>query len=226
MRKRVLLAWSSGKDSAWSLHLLRARQDLEVAGLFTTVHDDTQRVAVHAVRDNLLVAQAESLGLPLKRIAIPHPCPNEAYAAAMDGMIAAAKSEGITHLAFGDLFLEDIRAYRERLFAASGLGLLFPLWGMPTRALAEEMTAAGLRAYLTCIDPVRVPRAWAGQLFDPAFVARVPEGIDPCGERGEFHTFAFDGPMFGAALDVRPGEITERGGFVYADLLAGGARGR
>ena len=123
------------------------------------------------------------------------------------------------------MFLEDIRAYRERLFAASGLELLFPLWGLPTRALAGEMTAAGLRAYLTCVDPARVPRAWAGRVFDASFVASVPEGIDACGERGEFHTFAFDGPMFSAPLDVRPGEITEREGFVYADLVAAGAQG-
>ena len=219
MPKRVLVAWSSGKDSAWSLHLLRKQPDIEIVGLFTTMSAGTQRVAVHAVREDLLDAQARALGLPLRKIALPRPCPNDVYAAAMRDLVLEVKRAGVTHLAFGDLFLEDIRAYREQLFEGSGLGLLFPVWGLPTRLLAEEMTAAGLRAYLTCIDPGRVPKAWAGRQFDPAFVAGVPEGIDPCGERGEFHTFVFDGPMFDCPLRVRYGEITEHGGFVHADLL-------
>ncbi len=219
MRKRVLVAWSSGKDSAWSLHLLQAQPDIEVAGLFTTMNVDTHRVAVHSVREELLCAQARALGLPLRRIDLPHPCPNHAYSAAMGAFAATAVAEGITHLAFGDLFLEDIRSYRERLFEGSGLGLLFPVWGLPTRKLAQEMTASGLRAYITCIDPVRVPRDWAGRKFDPEFVAGIPDGIDPCGERGEFHTFVFAGPIFKNPLGVRCGEVTDRDGFVYADVL-------
>lgn len=218
--KRVLIGWSSGKDSAWTLQVLRAQPEIEVTGLFTTVHEDSAQVAVHAVPTGLLAMQARSAGLPLHTIPIPRPCPNEVYEAAIAGFVQGARTRGITHFAFGDLFLEDIRRYRERQFAASGVELLFPLWGSPTRRLAEEMTQAGLRAWIVCVDPKQAPREWAGQLFEPGFVARIPEGIDPCGERGEFHTFAFDGPMFSAPVATGIREVTERGGFVYADLLA------
>ncbi len=225
MLKRAWLAWSSGKDSAWALHVLRTHPDVDIVGLFTTLDKDTHRVAVHAVRDSLLGEQALAVGLPLHRIQIPYPCSNDAYAAAMERLVESARANGITHLAFGDLFLEDVRAYREKLFAGSGLGLLFPLWGLHTRTLAETMVASGLRAYLTCVDPNRVPRSWAGRTFDPGFVAEMPVEIDPCGERGEFHTFAFAGPMFKHGLEVRTGDIVERGGFVYADVLPDDGRG-
>ena len=226
MAKRALIAWSSGKDSAWSLHILRRDPDVEVAGLFTTVNRVDERVAVHAVRDELLRVQSEALALPLHRIPIPHPCPNENYETAMLRLVAAAKRDGVTHLAFGDLFLEDIRSYRERIFAGVGMELLFPVWGLDTRLLAEEMTASGVRAFIVCVDTRRAPREWAGQVFDSQFVKRMPAGIDPCGENGEFHTFAFDGPMFRHRVGARLGGIAERDGFVYADLLPDSARSR
>ncbi len=219
-RKPTLLAWSSGKDSAWALRQLLRSPAVEVAGLFTTVAEASGRVAVHDVRPDLLQAQAAALGLTLHRIPIPSPCPNAVYEAAIADFMARAKHKGITHAAFGDLFLEDIRRYRERQFAAMGVELLFPLWGLPTRSLAEEMTAGGLRAWITCVDPRQAPREWAGALFDSDFVRRIPEGVDACGERGEFHTFAFAGPMFRAPLATRVGEVTERDGFVYADVLS------
>jgi len=219
MTKRVMLAWSSGKDSAWALHLLRSDPDVEFAGLFTTVNREFDRVAMHAVRRTLLDAQAASIGLPLDTIPIPYPCPNEAYEAAMGAFVEEAKRRGVTHFAFGDLFLEDIRRYREEKLAGTGIGPLFPLWGLPTRALAQEMVVGGLRAYITCVDLKQAPREWAGRLFDAAFVDAVPGGIDPCGERGEFHTFVCDGPMFHHPVEVVAGEIVERDGFVFSDLL-------
>lgn len=199
--------------------MLRRDPEVEVAGLFTTVNRGDARIAVHAVRDELLRAQAGALGLPVRRIPIPHPCPNETYEMAMAEFVAAAKQDGVTHLAFGDLFLEDIRRYRERIFAGAGLELLFPVWGLDTRLLAEEMTARGVRAFIVCVDTRQAPRDWAGQVFDSQFVKRIPAGIDPCGENGEFHTFAFDGPMFRHPVGARLGEIAERDGLVYADLL-------
>jgi len=219
MTKRVLLSWSSGKDSAWALHKLRRDPDVECAGLFTTVNSEFDRIAMHAVRRTLLDAQAASIGLPLDIIPIPYPCPNETYEAAMAVFVEEARQRGITHFAFGDLFLEDIRRYREDKLAGTGIEPLFPLWGLPTRALAEEMVAGGLRAFITCIDPKQAPREWAGRLFDAAFVDAIPAGIDPCGERGEFHTFVCDGPMLRQPVEVVAGAIVERDGFVFADLI-------
>ncbi len=219
MKKRTLLAWSGGKDSAWALKLLRDHADIDMAGLFTTVNEEQARVAVHAVRLPLLRAQAEAAQMPLHTIAIPSPCPNEVYESKLGEFLAQAKSDGVTQVAFGDLFLEDIRRYRERQFAGTGLELVFPLWGLPTALLAEEMTAAGLRAWITCVDPKRVPRDWAGRMFDAEFVRDIPQDIDPCGENGEFHTFVFEGPMLRGTVRARPGDVFEAGGFVYADLL-------
>jgi len=216
--ERALLAWSSGKDSAFSLHVLR-EQGVAVTGLLTTINDAFDRVAMHAVRLELLRAQADAVGLPLIEVRIPWPCPNEAYEAAMAEALAAARERGTTAVAFGDLFLEDVRRYREERMSGTGLVPLFPLWGRPTRALAEEMIALGQQAVLTCVDPRALPRAFAGRAFDAALLRELPAEVDPCGERGEFHTFVSAGPMFTAPLAVRVGEVVERDGFVFADLL-------
>ena len=217
-RARILLAWSSGKDSAWSLHALRARADVEVVGLLTTVNATHGRVAMHAVRRELLEAQAAAAGLPLHVVEIPSPCPNEVYEAAMARAMAAARARGVSGVAFGDLFLEDIRRYREERLRGTGLVPHFPLWGRPTAELAEEMLAGGLRARLTCVDPRVLPSAFAGREFDRALLRDLPPGVDPCGENGEFHSFAYAGPMFRGPLDVATGETVERDGFAFADL--------
>jgi uncharacterized protein (TIGR00290 family) len=218
-RARTLLAWSSGKDSAYSLHVLRQQGDVEVCGLLTTLNETHDRVAMHAVRRELLHAQADAARLPLVIVRIPSPCPNETYEAAMSQAMDEARADGVTRVAFGDLFLEDVRRYREERLAATGLRPLFPLWGRPTRALAEEMLAAGLRARVTCVDPRGLPGSFAGREFDHAFLDDLPAGVDPCGEKGEFHTFAWDGPMFADPVPVRLVETVERDGFVFADLL-------
>lgn len=216
---KILLSWSSGKDSAWALHVLRQRGEVEVVGLLTTVNEVYHRVAMHAVRVDLLRAQAEAVGLPLWEVPIPSPCSNEAYETAMAGAMGRAKAEGITAVAFGDLFLEDVRRYREERLQGTGISPLFPVWGMPTDALAREMVGAGLRAYLTCVDPRQLSRDFAGRAYDAALLADLPASVDPCGERGEFHTFACAGPMFRRPVPVQPGEVVEREGFVFADLL-------
>ncbi len=215
----ILLAWSSGKDSAWALHVLRQDPSVEVVGLLTTLNEAFDRVAMHAVRRTLLERQAEAAGLPLVVVRIPSPCPNAVYEAAMAEAVAAARERGITGVAFGDLFLEDVRRYRERQMAPTGLALHFPLWHRPTAALADEMIRGGLRARLTCVDPRVLPGDCAGAAFDRDLLARLPAGVDPCGENGEFHTFAWDGPMFGHAVPVHTGEVVRRDGFVFADLL-------
>jgi uncharacterized protein (TIGR00290 family) len=216
---KALLAWSSGKDSAWALHVLRQTGDVEVVGLLTTVNEAHDRVAMHAVRRSLLDAQAEATGLPLAIVPIPHPCPNEAYERAMSKAMDEARRRGIGAVAFGDLFLADVRRYREERLSGTGIGPLFPLWERPTRELAEEMIAAGLRATLTCVDPRALPSVFAGRSFDRDLLAALPASVDPCGENGEFHTFAWDGPMFRHAIPVRSGDVVEREGFVFADLL-------
>jgi diphthamide synthase (EF-2-diphthine--ammonia ligase) len=194
-------------------------------GLLTTLNEAFDRVAMHAVRRTLLEEQADAAGLPLVAAPLPWPCSNEQYEAAMAVALDEARQRfSMTHVAFGDLFLEDVRSYRETKMAGTGLGLLFPLWGVPTDQLAREMVAGGLRAYLTCIDPRHLPVAFAGRVFDEALLDDLPEGIDHCGERGEFHTFAFAGPMFRKPVDATLGEIVERDGFVFADLT-GSAKG-
>lgn len=218
----VLLAWSSGKDSAWSLHVLRQRPDVEVVGLLTTVNGVHDRVAMHAVRRTLLEAQARAAGVPLAMVPIPSPCSNAEYEEAMGAAVERARAAGVRGVAFGDLFLQDVRQYRERQMAQTGLELLFPLWQRPTGALAREMLAGGLRATLTCVDPRVLPASFAGRAFDASLLADLPPGVDPCGENGEFHTFAWDGPMFREPIRVRAGEVLERDGFVFADLLPTG----
>jgi len=215
----ILLAWSSGKDSAFALHVLRERQDVEVVGLLTTVNERHDRVAMHAVRRTLLEAQADAAGLPLTMVRIPDPCSDVAYEAAMGRSLQVAKARGVRGVAFGDLFLEDIRRYREAQMAGTGLRLVFPLWGRPTAALAQAMLDAGLRARITCVDPRALAASFAGREFDRQLLADLPPGVDPCGENGEFHTFAWDGPMFRRPVTVRGGLVVERDGFVFADLL-------
>ncbi|KAF0245704.1 MAG: hypothetical protein FD180_1368 [Planctomycetota bacterium] len=218
-KPRLLLSWSSGKDSAWSLQRLRLAGEFEIAGLVTTINEAFDRVAMHAVRRELLEAQAAAAGLPLWPVPLPWPCSNEEYTKRMGAVVAKARGAGITHMAFGDLFLEDIRRYREEQLAGSGVAPVFPLWGLPTRPLAAEMIAAGLKAVLTCVDPRRLDRRFAGRTFDADLLGDLPATVDPCGENGEFHTFCFAGPMFRAHIAVRAGDVVERDGFCFADLL-------
>ena len=218
-RPKLLLSWSSGKDSAWALHVLRSRADFDIVGLFTTFNAAFDRVAMHGVRRELTQAQARRAGLALQWIALPHPCSNAEYERIMGGFVEAARSDGVSHMAFGDLFLADIRAYRERKLAGTGITPVFPLWGADTPALAREMTSAGLRAVLATVDPKQLPREFAGQVFDDSLLQRLPAGVDLCGENGEFHTFCYAGPMFDRPIPWRAGGIVERDGFVFADLV-------
>jgi len=195
------------------------RREVEVVGLLTTVNEAHARVAMHAVRVELLETQSKAIGLPLWPVAIPSPCSNAEYEAAMAGAIERAKAEGITVMAFGDLFLEDIRRYREERLAGSGIEPNFPIWGLATDKLAREMINGGLRARVTCVDPRQLPKSFAAREFDGEFLADLPSTADPCGERGEFHTFAYDGPMFHYPVAVQTGEVVERDGFIFADLL-------
>jgi uncharacterized protein (TIGR00290 family) len=221
-RPKVWLSWSSGKDSAWTLHVLRTHHDVDVVGLLTTLNSEAKRVAMHAVREQLLEAQAEAAGLPLIKVMLPgHPCSNEDYERAMRGAIERAQAEGITQMAFGDLFLEDVRKYRERMLAGTGIEPIFPLWGQPTGPLAARMVASGLRAHLTCVDPKQLDPVFAGRTFDEWLLEDLPKAVDPCGERGEFHTFAYAGPMFDRPIPITPGEVVTRDGFVFADVLPG-----
>jgi uncharacterized protein (TIGR00290 family) len=219
-RPKAWLAWSSGKDSAWALHVARLAGEYDVVALLTSVNRTHGRVAMHAVRESLLEMQAEAAGLPLVKVPIPSPCSNEIYERAMSEAMARAAAEGVRHVIFGDLFLQDVRAYREVQLARCGMTPAFLLWGIETRALAEAMIAGGLRGYLTCVDPRKLERGFAGRQFDAELLADLPASVDPCGENGEFHTFTCAGPMFGADLAVTVGEIVERDGFVFADLLA------
>jgi uncharacterized protein (TIGR00290 family) len=225
MRKRVLVSWSGGKDSAWALHLLLQQPEYEVVGLLTTINTHFGRVAMHGFRQELLEYQAEAVGLPLWPVPLPWPCSNEQYEAAMAAACARAVDEGIDAIAFGDLFLEDIRAYREARLAGTGLEPIFPCWQIPTDRLAREMIAAGVRAHLVCVDPRQLDGRFAGRILDEALLNELPPTVDPCGERGEFHTFVSAGPMFAAggrsrSIEVRRGDVVERDGFVYADLLS------
>ncbi|WP_243288688.1 adenine nucleotide alpha hydrolase [Geothrix terrae] len=218
-RTKVLLSWSSGKDAAWTLHTLRQAGDVEVVGLLTTTNEAFGRVAMHAVRESLLEAQAEAAGLPLWKVPLPWPCPNEAYEARMAQVCAEAVAAGIGAMAFGDLFLEDVRDYRIQKLAGTGLAPLFPIWDPDTAEVSRTMVTAGLKATLTCVDLRALDASFAGRAFDAGLLADLPAGVDPCGERGEFHTFAWDGPMFSHPVAVRRGEVVERDGFVFADLV-------
>ena len=225
---RILLSWSSGKDSAWALHVLKQRLEYEIAGLLTTFNQAANRVAMHAVRRELVEAQASETGIPFWPVELPWPCSNTDYEAAMRAACKKAIAQGIEAVAFGDLFLEDVRAYRERQMRDTGLQPLFPIWGLPTTELARQMIATGLRAKLTCVDPKVLDASFAGREFDAELLQDLPPEVDPCGERGEFHSFAYAGPMFQRGLEVGVGEVVEREGFVFADVSwaasdAGGA---
>jgi uncharacterized protein (TIGR00290 family) len=221
MSSRVLLSWSSGKDSAWCLHVLRRQPDVEVVGLLTTFNEVADRVSMHAVRRSLVDAQAAAARLPLWQVPLPFPCSNAEYEDSMRVVIGRAREEGVTHVAFGDLFLRDVREYRVRMLSGSGIEPLFPLWcsADDTPALAREMLGNGLRAVLTCVDPKQLPERFAGRAYDAALLSDLPPAVDPCGERGEFHTFCFAGPMFASEIGVRVGETVLRDGFCFADLV-------
>jgi uncharacterized protein (TIGR00290 family) len=216
---KTLMSWSSGKDSAWALHRLRQRPDVEVVGLVTTINAAFDRVAMHGVRRSLVEAQAAAAGLPLHMLPIPYPCPNEDYEAVMGGFAARQAAAGIEAMAFGDLFLEDIRRYRETKLAGSGITPIFPLWGADTGQLAREMIAGGLVAHVACLDPRKVPESLAGRVFDAQLLSELPPDCDPCAENGEFHTFTSAGPMFCEAIPIKVGESVTRDGFVFCDLV-------
>jgi uncharacterized protein (TIGR00290 family) len=215
---KILLSWSSGKDSAWALHVLQQDAPGAVAALLTTVSEPYDRVSMHGVRSSLLRAQAEAAGLPLITVPLPAPCSNQEYEKRMAAAVRSALADGFTHVAFGDLFLEDVRKYREDRLRSTGLEPLFPLWGLPTGALAREMIGSGLEARITCLDPRVLNPGLAGRPFDAALLAELPATVDPCGERGEFHTCVLAGPMFSKTIDARVGVTVERDGFVFADL--------
>lgn len=219
MVHKTLISWSTGKDSAWLVHTIRTTlPEYHVAALLTTINADANRVAMHAVRTEVLEAQARALGLPLWTVPIPSPCPNEVYERAMATAVKRAVEEGFTHVAFGDLFLEDVRRYREERLANTGLTPIFPLFGQETASLAETMIASGLRARITCVNPKQLDRSFAGREFDARLLADLPQGIDRCAERGEFHTCAYAGPMFSDPIPIETGVIVERDGFVFTDL--------
>lgn len=218
--KRVLLSWSSGKDSAWTLYQLQRDPNVEVVGLLTTFNDEFKRSAIHGVRQQLLRMQAEAAGLPLIEIPLPWPCSNQQYETIMGDSLQSARNQlEMDAVAFGDLYLEDIRSYRETQMQGTGLELLFPLWKIPTAELAQQMIAGGLKAAITCLDPRVLPADFAGRQFSGKLLEELPESVDPCGENGEFHTFAWDGPMFKYPIPVVAGEVVTRNGFVYSDLL-------
>lgn len=219
--KRVLLSWSSGKDSAWTLHTLRQQADVELVGLLTTFNDAFDRVAMHAVRRSLAEAQARAAGLPLWSVPLPWPCSNEAYAALMSAVMVRASREGVTHVAFGDLFLEDVRDYRVRQMKGTGIEPVFPIWSSPgdTPAVARRMQAAGIKALITCVDPKQLDPSFVGREFDAALLADLPPSADPCGENGEFHTFCYAGPMYAARIAIEAGRRVERDGFQFLDIL-------
>lgn len=216
----ILVSWSTGKDSAWMLHQINLQYPNAAAGLLTTTNQAFDRVAMHAVRRELLDAQARAARLPLYVVPLPWPCSNEQYESIMRTAIDGFVAEGFTHVAFGDLFLEDVRKYREDRLAGTGLEPIFPIWKTkPTTDLAHDMIEGGLKARLTCIDPRKLDRSFAGRTFDADLLADLPTGVDPCGENGEFHSYAFAGPMFAEEIKLKTGDIVDRDGFVFADLL-------
>lgn len=218
-KPKALLAWSSGKDSAYALYRARKQGDYDIIGLLTTVTDSYRRVSMHGVREEILDLQAARAGLPVTKVRIPAPCPNDIYERAMAAALSKAADDGVSCVIFGDLFLEDLRQWREDRLAEIGMEASFPLWGPDTDKLAREMIASGLEAYLACLDPRVMPEVLAGARYDAAFLDALPDGIDPCGENGEFHTVVTAGPMFSAPIPVHMGETVTREGFVFSDVL-------
>jgi uncharacterized protein (TIGR00290 family) len=221
-RPRALIAWSSGKDSAWALHETRREGGYDIVGALTTVTETFARVSMHGVRESVLLAQLDSAGLAPMLVRIPFPCPNEIYEARMQEALDEARRSGVTHVIFGDLFLEDVRRYREAKLAGTGIAPLFPLWGRATDLLAREMISAGVETYLVSVDLAQLPQDFAGRRFDDSLLDELPPAADPCGERGEFHSCIVDGPMLAKRLPARVGEIVRRDGFAYADMLLDG----
>jgi len=217
--KRAVLSWSSGKDAAWALHLVRSSGNLEIIGLLSTINAAFQRVSMHGVRRRLLELQAQALGLPWIPVELPWPCSNQQYEHHMAAACATLRARGAEAIVFGDIFLSDVRRYREQQLAATGLEPVFPLWGLDTRSLVHDMIQAGVRARIACLDPARLPRHFAGAELTLELLRGLPEDVDPCGENGEFHTFVFDAPGFSQPLQIIPGDTIERDGFLYADLL-------
>jgi uncharacterized protein (TIGR00290 family) len=218
-RAKALISWSSGKDSAFALHEVRRAGEFEVVGALTTVTETFGRVSIHGVRQEILRAQLDAAGLPPMIVPIPYPCPNEIYEARMSEAIERAVRDGITHIVFGDLFLQDIRAYREQKLKGTGITPLFPLWGRPTPQLAQAMIASGLEATIATVDLEKMPADFAGRKFDAQLLADLPDGVDPCGENGEFHSCVVAAPIFSRRLAVTPGERVERDGYAYCDLV-------
>jgi uncharacterized protein (TIGR00290 family) len=216
---KTLLSWSSGKDSAWALHILQQRHDIELAGLFCTINSKFDRAAMHAVRVDLIKQQAASAGLPVESIELPDQCSDTEYRTIMKKFIEQVRLQGIESIAFGDLFLEDIRNYREKNLEDTGIKPIFPIWGLETDKLSREMVKSGLRAFITCVDPKQLAPEFVGRVYDRAFLEQLPDAVDPCGENGEFHSFAYAGPMFREPVKVLLGETVTRNGFVFADLL-------
>ncbi len=218
--KRVVLSWSSGKDSAWTLFQLQQTESIEIVGLLTTINSEFNRVAMHAVREELLDAQAEAAGLPLFKVPLPWPCSNADYESAVKTAFDELRLEhAVTHIAYGDLFLEDVRQYRIDLMKDSKLTHLFPIWGLNTTTLANDMLSNGLSAYLTCLDPRQLPKTFAGHKFDKIFLSQLDNKVDPCGENGEFHTFVYSGPMFALDVPITVGDTVDRDGFIFTDLM-------
>jgi len=220
LTNKVWVSWSSGKDSAFALNELMKLGKFEVTKLVTTINETFERVAMHSVRETLLIRQAEELKLPLHRIKLPHPCSNEIYESCMGEALNEAKRNDVSYMMFGDLFLEDIRQYRIKMLEGAGITPLFPIWKRPTAILAQEMIASGFKAVITCVDPKKLSPSFAGRKFDESFLKDLPKGIDPCGENGEFHTFVYDAPIFEKPINVEVGEIVEREGFIFADVYA------
>ncbi|MDR8393876.1 adenine nucleotide alpha hydrolase [Aliifodinibius sp. S!AR15-10] len=220
MKKRTLLSWSCGKDSAWALHQLRQNPEIELEGLFCVTNSKFNRVTMHGVRIELLRLQAESIGLPLHIVEIPYPCSDDKYAEVMSTFVKDAKNAGIACFAFGDLFLEDVRRYREEKLEGTGVEPIFPLWNQPTDELSSQMVESGIKAVLTCLDPAKLPKEFIGHEYNEQFLSSIPVKIDPCGEHGEFHSFVFDGPMFQTPIDVSLGNVVERDGFVFMDVTS------
>lgn len=218
--RSLSLAWSGGKDSSLALWTLREREGRVPGSLLTTVTAEYERISMHGVRRDLLRRQSESLGVPLVEVEIPARCPNDVYEARMAAALASEEMAGVREVAFGDLFLRDIREYRESRLAPAGLRARFPIWGLDTTELARRFVELGFRAILVCVDPRALDASFAGREFDERLLEDLPEGVDPCGENGEFHTFVYDGPIFERAVDCERGEVVERDGFVFCDLLA------